>query len=241
MPQGVQAFAVLLLLLPGFLSARIVQMLCARPKQTELDKIVEALLFSFFTYLIFAVSSGTELPLSWSGKADQGGTHYFLEVHRFRLALLAGYAALLGLGWAWIINHDTLLRWLRRGRFTQRTSRISVWNDIFHTFGLTSLGRSYKRQVAGGQYVVRRDEIVPHVDLSGWRFARIPQKQSKGFPLVPPKTVISISYLFFGVHNVDQIISYVGWEQGSAKRIPVMLQRFRSVQSAAVLSVRVRG
>ena len=83
MPQGVQAFAVLLLLLPGFLSARIVQMLCARPKQTELDKIVEALLFSFFTYLIFAVSSGTELPLSWSGKADQGGTHYFLEVHRF--------------------------------------------------------------------------------------------------------------------------------------------------------------
>ena len=78
MPQGVQAFAVLLLLLPGFLSARIVQMLCARPKQTELDKIVEALLFSFFTYLIFAVSSGTELPLSWSGKADQGGTHYTL-------------------------------------------------------------------------------------------------------------------------------------------------------------------
>jgi len=150
MPQGVQAFAILLLLLPGFLSARIVQMLCARPKQTELDKIIEALLFSFFTYLLFAITSGTELPLAWSARADQAGMHYFLEIHRLRLGLLACFAGVLGLGWAWVINHDTLLMLLRRGRFTQRTSRISVWNDIFHTLGGTvQIGLKDGRMVRG--------------------------------------------------------------------------------------------
>jgi hypothetical protein len=137
MPQGLQAFAILLLLLPGFLSARILQMLCARPKQSELDKVVEALLFSFVGYLLLAATTGADLPLSWSTISDHSGTHYFLQIHRARLALLAFNALLLGFGWAWIINHDTLLGWLRRGRFTQRTSRISVWNDIFHTLGGT--------------------------------------------------------------------------------------------------------
>jgi hypothetical protein len=78
MPQGLQAFAVLLVLLPGFLSSRIVQMLCARPKQRELDKIVEALLFSFVTYLLFAMTLRPELPLSLV--SDRGsGKHALLS------------------------------------------------------------------------------------------------------------------------------------------------------------------
>ena len=150
MPQGVQAFAILLLLLPGFLSARIVQMLCARPKQTELDKIVEALLFSFFIYLLYALSCGTELPLFWTAKAANGNTRFSLEVHQFRLLLLAGYAGVLALMWAWITNHDTLLTWLRRKGFTQRTSRMSVWNDVFHTFeGTVQIGLRDGRMVRG--------------------------------------------------------------------------------------------
>jgi hypothetical protein len=63
---------------------------------------------------------------------DQGSTHYFLEIHRWRLAILTAYAAVLGLAWAWLINHDALLRWLRKGGLTQRSSRSTVWNDIFH-------------------------------------------------------------------------------------------------------------
>jgi hypothetical protein len=45
------------------------------------------------------------------------------------------------------------------------------------------------------------------------------------FPVLPPKTLIIISYLTFGIFTVEQILSYVGSEQGLAKRIPVMLQR----------------
>lgn len=137
MPQGMQALAVLLVLLPGFFSAKIVQTLCVRSKQSELDKVVEALLFSLFTYILFALTLGVELPLSWSARMDQGGTHYSLELHRGRLALLILYSLILGFAWGWVINHDALLKWLRRLGFTQRSSRVSVWSDIFHILGGT--------------------------------------------------------------------------------------------------------
>lgn len=45
------------------------------------------------------------------------------------------------------------------------------------------------------------------------------------FPTIPPKTAVTIAYLYFGTQSVEQIISYVGWEGGRAKRIPVILQR----------------
>jgi hypothetical protein len=108
-----QALAVLLVLLPGFFSAKIVQTLCVRSKQSELDKVVEALLFSLFTYILFALTLGVELPL------------------------LILYSLILGFAWGWVINHDALLKWLRRLGFTQRSSRVSVWSDIFHILGGT--------------------------------------------------------------------------------------------------------
>ena len=45
------------------------------------------------------------------------------------------------------------------------------------------------------------------------------------FPVIPPSTLITISYLVFGNFAVDNIVSYVGSEEGPAQRIPVMLQR----------------
>ena len=45
------------------------------------------------------------------------------------------------------------------------------------------------------------------------------------FGSIPPKTLVNISYLFYGVFTVGQIISYVNWEHGTAKRIPVRIQR----------------
>ena len=37
--------------------------------------------------------------------------------------------------------------------------------------------------------------------------------------------MVTITYLTTGIFNVDQVVSFVGWEEGTAKRIPVMLQR----------------
>jgi hypothetical protein len=45
------------------------------------------------------------------------------------------------------------------------------------------------------------------------------------FPVIPPGVLITISYLVFGYFPVENIVSYVGSEEGVAQRIPVMLQR----------------
>jgi hypothetical protein len=61
--------------------------------------------------------------------------------------------------------------------------------------------------------ISRRDERTPG---GGWLIR---------LEFVPPRTVVMISYLTTGIFNVDQILSYVGWEDGAAKKIPVLLQR----------------
>jgi hypothetical protein len=48
------------------------------------------------------------------------------------------------------------------------------------------------------------------------------------FPVIPPKVTVSISYLMFPpltAMAIEQIVSYVGSEDGYARRIPVMVQR----------------
>jgi len=50
--------------------------------------------------------------------------------------------------------------------------------------------------------------------------------QAIQFPVIPPKTLITISYLVFPpVTTVEQIVAYVTADEGAAKRIPVIIQR----------------
>ena len=57
------------------------------------------------------------------------------------------------------------------------------------------------------------------------------------FPIVPPKTLLSVSYLAFGVPPLNTILSYVGSEEGQAKHIPVMLQRIYSKWALIVVQI----
>ena len=131
MPGKIEALAILLLLLPGFACAYIVQHLAVRAKQSELEKIVEALLLSFVLYLATLPFFGYTLPVSWSSTSVGGFAGYAVLLHWSHLAGLLASAAALGLLHAANINHDLLLRVLRRLRITQRTARNTIWNDAF--------------------------------------------------------------------------------------------------------------
>jgi hypothetical protein len=120
MPSSFEALAVLLVLLPGFLCARIVQTLFVRPQQTELDKFIEALLYSFIIYVCFALTFQTV-------KID--------ALNRVHLIVLTGYSVGLGLVTATSLTNDWVGNILRRFRVTQRTSNSSLWNDTFRTYG----------------------------------------------------------------------------------------------------------
>jgi hypothetical protein len=132
MPEGLEALAALFILLPGFMSARIAQIMSVRNKQSEFDRIVEALLFSFFTYVLYEFHFGPQIPLRWSTVSDKaGGPHYVFAVDHKKFFILIGIALVLGAVWGWIQGHDYPSKLLRAFRLTERSSRDSVWKDVF--------------------------------------------------------------------------------------------------------------
>jgi hypothetical protein len=134
MPDKMEALGVLLVLLPGFACAYIVQFLAVRRKQSELDKLVEALLFSLILYVITLPFFGYNLPISWHSPASQPNIYQIL-VDYSHLAALTGLAFLFALLYAANINHDWLMKLFRWMRITERTARSTIWNDAFQEIG----------------------------------------------------------------------------------------------------------
>ncbi len=172
MLQGLQAVLALLVLLPGFVSARVMRMMSARSQQTELERIIEALIFSFFTYVCYFAIFGPQLPLEWStGTINNSTVPSNFSVHRSRLLSLVLIALILGFGWGYVKGHDLLLKFLRRWRLTQRSSRESVWTDVFLNFrGNVQVGLGDGRSVIGWleQYAETGDERTVFLAQAAW-------------------------------------------------------------------------
>jgi hypothetical protein len=148
--EKAEALGVLLVLLPGFTSAYIVQTLTVRRKQSDLDKVVEALLYTLVFYLISLPLFGSTLPLSWQPLDAAHPSVYRLVVQWWHLAMLAGLALVFGVAYAAIVNNDWLMPLLRKVNITDRSSRTSIWNDAFHDLeGYVQVGLSGDRKVMG--------------------------------------------------------------------------------------------
>jgi hypothetical protein len=149
LPDKAEALGVLLVLLPGFASAYIVQFLAVRRRQTELDKVVEALLFSLILYVMTLPFFGNTLPIGWQLDPHRTDTYQVL-VDWKHLAALAGLGILFALLYAANINRDWLMIAFRWMGVTERTARSTIWNDVFQeTGGFVQVGISDGRSVMG--------------------------------------------------------------------------------------------
>ncbi len=129
-----EALSVLLVLLPGFISARIVHSLCTKSKQSELDTVVEALIYSFFVYILLIATIG-RLPFSVSVETKGTTSEYLMVPALLPLAISAVIAVLLGVLAAFNVNHGvtrSILEWLQ---VTRRLAKESVWIDTFENIG----------------------------------------------------------------------------------------------------------
>jgi hypothetical protein len=160
-----------MVLLPGFAAAYLVQLLAARRKQSELDKIVEALIFSLFLYLLTLPFFGYSLPIAWhpgNGKYPDAWQIFIVWPHLLGLAFLA---VVLGALYAASINHNWLtapFRWLK---ITERSARSSVWNDVFSDIGgFVQVGLSDGRSVIGWlrRYSDEDEAHVLFVEEAAW-------------------------------------------------------------------------
>ncbi len=116
----------------GFLAARTVQSLCVRPTQTELDKIVEAFLYSFLIYVAFVVCFD-RIPLAIVQQSLPDGVSVYRPAVRPQDLL---FLLLLGLSLGIKVSASVTNDWhgwaFRRIHATQRTTRSSIWSDVFH-------------------------------------------------------------------------------------------------------------
>jgi hypothetical protein len=62
MPGTLLALQVFLILLPGFSAAYVVQALATRRTQSDLERVIEALVFSFVIYVCYMPLNGGKLP-----------------------------------------------------------------------------------------------------------------------------------------------------------------------------------
>ena len=132
MPPGLQALLALFLLLPGFVSARIARLLNARSQQSDLERVIQALIHSFLIYIVYLGVFGAKLPFDWISVATStSGTHFQIVVYRPRVLTLGALSLCLGFIWGIVKGHDLHMSALRRLGMTERTSRESVWNDVF--------------------------------------------------------------------------------------------------------------
>jgi hypothetical protein len=130
MPSTIQALGVLFVLLPGFLAAYMLQTLVARPKQTDLEKVIEAIILSFLVYIASALIIGTKLPISWHLEKDQWvNSTWVIQTAWNKLWVVILLPLVFGLLSALLIQRDSL-QFLRRFRLTDRTTRSSIWNDV---------------------------------------------------------------------------------------------------------------
>ena len=138
-------------MLPGFAAAYVVQILTVRGKQTDLAKVIEALLFSFAIYITYYVFHSHQQPLTFvhSAQADS------IEFHPGNLLWLTAIALLWAIAMILFVNKDGT-RLLRKIGITERTSRSSIWNDVFQGIQQTkdaSVGSIVQVELSDGRSV----------------------------------------------------------------------------------------
>jgi hypothetical protein len=104
--------------------------LAVRGPQTDLEQITEALLFSFVIYWIYRVWTGTSLPFAFDVTKD--GT--VVSFHNPQIGKLVLLSAAVGFAMVAYVNLDGG-RIFRKLKLTERTSRDSIWNDVFQDVG----------------------------------------------------------------------------------------------------------
>lgn len=129
MPVTLLALQIFLILLPGFSAAYVVQALATRRSQSDFGRMIEALVFSFVIYVSYVPLNGGKLPFHIQDDPMGKGSDTVLW-EPAQLARLAAVTAVFALFAVAYIRFDgnRIFRFLR---LTERTTRNSIWNDIF--------------------------------------------------------------------------------------------------------------
>jgi Family of unknown function (DUF6338) len=116
---------ILVFLLPGFVSTGIVSLLVVRRPVEPFARVVEAVIFTTINLIVFAV---LKRLLALAPFLTIHSRNFFTAGN---LALMGFCAVLVGLVWSYEANNQRLFTFLQRLRITIKTTRPSIWIDVF--------------------------------------------------------------------------------------------------------------
>jgi len=128
MPATLLALQIFLILLPGFSAAYVVQALATRRAQSDFERVIEAVVFSFIIYVCYIPLNRGNLPFEII-RDQTGKTEDTILWHPAQLVWLAAVTAVFALLAVVYIRFDGN-RLFRALGLTERTTRNSIWNDI---------------------------------------------------------------------------------------------------------------
>lgn len=145
MLETVAAINILIFLLPGFVSQKMVEWLTAHGRSGEREMIRDALIFSLVNYLFYTVLAfaGHHLSFTWSPFPPLPAVPLILSnegmlaMHAQQveaLAALVTISIVSGTVLAKTLENGWLFMGFRKLRLTNKNSELDVWYDVFKDF-----------------------------------------------------------------------------------------------------------
>lgn len=130
MDVSFEAFGILAILLPGFVSSTILDSVVVRKPKDSLPRIIEALVFSFLIYAILVALLGVpafEVP----GSSQDLSRVVDLPTNRVFVIGALVLSVVLPLVMGFLLTTDLHMRLLRWCRISNKTARETTWLDVF--------------------------------------------------------------------------------------------------------------
>lgn len=122
-----QTIQILIFLIPGFISAKILNSLIVTKEKKEFEKIVEALIFSMIIYTIYSFISGKS-PISLN-QIEESITYSFDSMSFLWLGL---FSISIPMVCGFFVTNDWHMKFARKILITRNTARSYVWFDVFY-------------------------------------------------------------------------------------------------------------
>ncbi len=145
MPETVAAINVLIFLLPGFVSQKVVEWLSAHGSSGDTEKIRDALIFSLVNYVLYTILAfvGHHLRFTWSPFPPLPAVPLILSnegmlaIHGQQveaLTTLVAISIISGAALAKALEAGWIFTAFRKLRLTNKNSELDVWYDVFRDF-----------------------------------------------------------------------------------------------------------
>lgn len=127
---SIETLTIFVFLIPGFVSSLIINTIVVRKGKDNLSKIIEALVFSFFIYVVISVVNG-ESPVLLHSDQINNKTTYSISYNSNVVIPVAVLSIILPILLGFLSTTDMHMKLLRKLKITNKTARETVWLDVF--------------------------------------------------------------------------------------------------------------